>query len=84
METKPFPYPPFDEIPSRCMPETFLNNHPQAMTREAILSKIQHKMGRSESSPDFLNPQKIGSSPQFLVRPESIQPPHGPLLSRHR
>ena len=56
METKPFPDPPLDEIPVYCVPETFLNHHSQAMAREAVIGKIEPKMGRSESLPDFLNP----------------------------
>ena len=56
MKTKPFPDPPLDEIPVYCVPETFLNHHPQAMVREFVISKIEPKMGCSESLPDLLNP----------------------------
>jgi hypothetical protein len=33
------------------------------MVRKFVIGKIEPKMGRSESSPDSLNPQEIGRFP---------------------
>lgn len=59
MEAEPFPQPPLDAIAVNRMPETLLNNQPQAMVGKPVVSIIQPEMGRFQAYAALLHPQEI-------------------------
>jgi hypothetical protein len=75
VKAKPFSQPPLDKVSGHRIPETLLNNHPQAMVREFIINKIYPEMGTSKTSTGFLHPQKVRGRPQPFVRSEAVHSP---------